>query len=73
MGTCPAKEETMGKDVIVDCEGLQYIANACQDALLSAQQTADSIHRGTLTLVKVPAGIYAEFQKSNLHELLMIE
>ena len=64
---------TLGKNVLLDCENLQYIANACQDALLSVQQTADSINRGTLTLKKVPDRIYADFQKINLHELLRIE
>lgn len=64
---------TVGKDVVLDCGQLQYIASACQDALLSTQQTADSMNRGTLTLRHVPGPIYAEFQKTNLHELLMIE
>lgn len=64
---------TVGKDVLLDFENLQYISSACQDALLSVQQTADNINRGTLTLQKVPSKIYAEFQKTNLHELLMIE
>ena len=64
---------TVGKDVVLDCRGLQYMASSCQDALLSTQQTADSMERGTLTLRNVPEKIYAEFQKTNLHELLMIE
>lgn len=64
---------TVGKDVVLDCGQLRYIAGACQDALLSVQQIADSMERGTLTLRCVPADIYAEFEKTNLHELLMIE
>ena len=64
---------TVGRDVVLDCEELAYIAGACQDALLSVQQTADSINRGTLTLRCVPPAILREFEKSNLHELLMIE
>ena len=75
---CVFKDElialmTVGKDAVLDCEGLQYIAGACQDALLSVQQTADSINRGTLTLRHVPSAIMKEFENSNLHELLMIE
>jgi anti-anti-sigma regulatory factor len=64
---------SVGMDVILDCKDLQYMANACQDALLFVQQTADGINRGTLTLQNVPEPIYAEFEKTNLHELLMIE
>ncbi len=64
---------TVGEDVILDCKDLQYIASTCQDALLSTQQTADSLNRGTLTLQNVPKTILEEFQKTNLHELLMIE
>ena len=64
---------TVGMDVIVDCEQLQYIANACQEALLAVQQTADSINRGSLTLCHVPPAILEDFRRTNLHELLMIE
>lgn len=64
---------TVGKDVVLDCRKLQYMASSCQDALLSTQQIADSMERGTLMLRNVPEAIYAELQKTNLHELLMIE
>ena len=64
---------TLGKDILLDCKNLQYIANACQDSLLSVQQTADSLNRGTLTLRQVPEKIYADFRETNLNELLMIE
>ena len=64
---------TVGMDVVLDCGQLEYIAGACQDALLSVQQTADNISRGTLTLCHVPAAILTELEKTNLHELLMIE
>lgn len=64
---------TVGKDIVVDCKELQYIANACQLALLSVQQKMDSMGRGSLTLCNVPPSIYADFEKTNLHELLMIE
>ena len=64
---------TVGMNVVLDCGQLQYIAGTCQDALLSVQQTADNINRGTLTLRHVPSAILAELEKTNLHELLMIE
>lgn len=64
---------TVGMNVVLDCGQLQYIAGSCQDALLSVQQTADDINRGTLTLCHVPPAILAELEKTNLHELLMIE
>lgn len=64
---------TVGKDIVVDCKEIQYMANACQLALLNVQQKMDSMNRGSLTLCNVPAAIYADFEKTNLHELLMIE
>lgn len=64
---------TVGKDIVVDCKELQYMANSCQLALLNVQQKMDSMNRGSLTLCNVPPSIYADFEKTNLHELLMIE
>ena len=64
---------TVGKDIVVDCQGIQYMANACQIALLTVQQRMDSMNRASLTLCNVPQNIYADFEKTNLHELLMIE
>lgn len=64
---------TVGKDIVVDCKDLQYMANSCQLALLNVQQRMDSMNRGSLTLCNVPPSIYADFEKTNLHELLMIE
>ena len=64
---------TVGKDIVVDCKEIQYMANACQLALLNVQQRMDSMRRGSLTLCNVPPEIYADFEKTNLHELLMIE
>ena len=64
---------TVGMDIVVDCKDLNYIANACQIALLSVQQRMDSMGKGTLTLRNVPKNILIDFEKTNLHELLMIE
>lgn len=64
---------TVGIDIVVDCKDLSYIANSCQIALLTVQQRMDSMNRGSLTLRNVPPSIYADFEKTNLHELLMIE
>ena len=64
---------SVGKDIVVDCENLQYISNACQMTLLSVQQQMDSLRRGTLTIRNLPPEIYKEFEKINLDELLMIE
>ena len=64
---------TVGKDIVIDCKGIQYMANACQIVLLTVQQRIDSMNRGSLTLCHVPPGLYADFEKTNLHELLMIE
>ncbi len=64
---------TVGKDIVVDCKGIQYMANACQQALLNVQYKMDSMNRGSLTLCNVPRSLYADFEKTNLHELLWIE
>ena len=64
---------SVGMNVVLDCGELEYIASACQDALLSVQQMADSMGWGSLTLRKVPPAIFSELKRSNLHELLMIE
>lgn len=64
---------TVGKDIVVDCRDLRYMANACQIALLTVQQRMDSMKKGSLTLRNLPPEIYADFEKTNLHELLMIE
>lgn len=64
---------TVGKDILIDCKGIQYMANSCQLALLNVQQKMDSMNRGSLTLYNVPPAIYADFERTNLHELLMIE
>lgn len=64
---------TVGMDIVVDCQGLNYIANSCMNALLSAQQKIDSMQKGnSLVLCNVPENIYSEMMKLNLHELLMI-
>ncbi len=64
---------TVGMDIYVDCQDIRYMANACKLALLSVQQKMDSMNRGTLTLRNVPPELYEDFEKTNLHELLMIE
>ncbi len=64
---------TMGADVVLDFSELKYISNACQQALLTTQQQMDSLNKGSLTLRNVPKEIYKEFERINLHELLMIE
>lgn len=65
---------TVGMDIRVDCQKLDYICNSCMNALLSVQQKMDTMQKGgSLTLCNVPESIYAEMKKLNLHELLMIE
>ncbi len=64
---------TVGADVILDFSELKYISSACQQALLSTQQQMDALQKGSLTIRNVPKEIYEEFERINLHELLMIE
>ena len=64
---------TVGMNMTLDCQGLQYISNSCMNALLSVQQRIDSMQKGgSLILYNVPDAIYSEMKKLNLHELLMI-
>lgn len=64
---------TVGMNMTIDCQGLDYIANSCMNALLSVQQKIDSMQKGgSLTLINVPDPIYSEMKKLNLDELLMI-
>ena len=65
---------TVGKDITVDCKGLEYICSSCLNSLLSVQQKMDAMQKGgSLTLCNVPEKIYSEMERLNLHELLMIE
>ncbi len=65
---------TVGKDITVDCKGLEYICSSCLSSLLSVQQKMDTMQKGgSLTLCSVPEKIYSEMERLNLHELLMIE
>lgn len=64
---------TVDCDVTLDCESLLGISNACQKALIEAQQMMDNLGRGTLTLVKLPGHINDDFRASGLAGALEIE
>ena len=64
---------TTDSDVTLDCEGLTGISNVCQKGLIETQQLMDSLGRGTLTLVKRPKEILADFQASGVAGALDIE
>lgn len=64
---------TMDSDVILDCEALKSISNKCQKGLIETQQLMDSLGRGTLTLVKLPKEILADFNASGVAGAVEIE
>lgn len=64
---------TVDSDVTLDCEELTGISNVCQKGLIETQQLMDSLGRGTLTLVKLPKEILADFQASGVAGALDIE
>ena len=64
---------TTDSDVTLDCEALTGISNVCQKGLIETQQLMDSLGRGTLTLVKLPKEILADFRASGVAGALDIE
>ena len=64
---------TVGVNVVLDFEGVTFITSTILDALLTAQQTMDSMGKGTMLLRKLPQDIYYQFEKTGTSELLMIE
>jgi len=64
---------TVGMELAVDLSGVTYLSNAAQHAFLLVQQRIDAMGKSGLTLVKLPAPILREFEKTGLSELLMIE
>lgn len=64
---------TVGKEIVLDLREITYVSNACQQALLKAQQQMDAMERGSMVIVHLPEDILAQFEKIGLTELLMIE
>ena len=64
---------TVGVNVIIDFEKVEYLSSTTQHVFLRVQQKMDSMGKGTLTLRKLPPNIFREFEKTGASELLMIE
>jgi len=64
---------TVGANVILEFQDVTYVAPSVQHSLLIVQQKMDAMGMGSLTLRKMPAEIYREFEKSGEADLLMIE
>ena len=64
---------TVGANVFIDFEKVEYLSSTMQHVFLRVQQKMDAMGKGTLTLRKLPPNIYHEFEKTGASELLMIE
>lgn len=64
---------TVGVSIVVDFSDVTYITSTILDVFLTVQQLMDSMHKGALTLRKLPEEIYREFEKTGTSELLLIE
>lgn len=63
----------MKKNIILNLENLEKIANACMSSLLEVQQSIDQMGIGSLTLRSVPKPVYKSLDSIGLTDLLMIE
>ena len=64
---------TVGVSIVVDFAGVTYITSTILDVFLSVQQIMDSMHKGSMTLCKLPGEIFDEFERTGTAELLQIE
>ena len=64
---------TVGAHIILDFAGVTFITSTILDALLTVQQTMDSMGKGSLLLRKLTPQIYHQFESTGISELLMIE
>lgn len=64
---------TVGANVVVDFEKVNYISPTVQHVFLRVQQKMDEMGKGTLILRKLSKDIYCEFEKTGASELLLIE
>ena len=64
---------TIGVNVVLDLQGLTFLAYSAIYALLSCQNRIDSLGKGELRLVNVPSSIYQELDRANVTEMLLIE
>lgn len=63
----------MKKDIILNFENLEKIANSCMSVMLEVQQNIDQTGMGSLTIRSVPKVIYRSLDIIGLTDLLMIE
>ena len=64
---------TVGVNIVLDFEGVTFITSTILDVLLTAQQTMDSLGKGTMLLQKLQPEIFRQFEKTGTSELLMIQ
>lgn len=62
-----------GMNIKMDFAKVTYVSSACVQALLKIQQKMDNVGKGSLTIIKLPSQIRAEFDSTGISELLMIE
>ena len=63
---------SLGADILVETQEVSYLSVAAQQCFLRAQQYADRIGRGTLTLHVPNETLYAQFAQTGITELLQI-
>lgn len=64
---------TVGMNIVLDFEEVTFITSTILDVLLTAQQTMDSMGKGTMLLRKLQPDIFRQFEKTGTSELLMIQ
>lgn len=64
---------TVGASIVLDFEGVTYIAPNVLGKLLTVQRSMDSMKKGTLLLRRLKPDIYSQFEKHGMSELLDIQ
>ncbi|MCQ2434197.1 MAG: STAS domain-containing protein [Oscillospiraceae bacterium] len=63
---------SVGKDLELNCRGLEYVAPSCVGVLVQVEQTVEQSGR-TMKLVELPSAVNEEFEKTGAADLLLIE
>lgn len=63
---------SVGKDLELNCRGLEYVAPSCVGVLVQVEQAVEQSDR-TMKLVELPSAINEEFEKTGAADLLLIE
>ena len=64
---------TLGMDVTLDFEQVQYLSVACQRALETVQQKMDTMKKGSLVLTRLSQALLSALEETGMTELLQIK